>query len=55
MDAFRKAVAKPSVQETWLKLGIQPVGLATAAIAAWLQDDLLKWTEVVEGAAIKLD
>ncbi len=53
-DAFRKAVAKPSVQETWQKLGIQAVGMTTAAFAASLQGDLRKWTEVVDGAGIKL-
>lgn len=53
--AFRKAVAKPSVQETWAKLGIRAVGMPTAEFTASLQDDLRMWTGVVEAAGIKLD
>lgn len=54
-DAFRKAVAKPNVQETWAKLGIRAVGLSTDRFAESLKEDLRLWTEVVEASNIKLE
>jgi tripartite-type tricarboxylate transporter receptor subunit TctC len=53
--AFRRAVAKPNVQEAWAKLGIRAVGMPTAEFTASLQDDLRMWTGVVEAAGIKLN
>lgn len=53
--AFRKALAAPSVIETFQRLGIEPVGQATADFTRALEQDLKLWTEVVDQARIVIE
>ncbi len=54
-EAFRKALAAPSVVEALQRLGIEPVGLPPAAFARSLEQDLKLWTEVVDQARIVIE
>lgn len=53
--AFRKALTAPSVIETFQRLGIEPVGQATADFTRALEQDLKLWTEVVDQARIVIE
>ena len=50
-----KAVATPKIRETFLLLGIEPVGSTPEQFTAHLQKEIERWTPVIQRAGLKVD
>jgi tripartite-type tricarboxylate transporter receptor subunit TctC len=54
-DALVEAVKDPSLQEKMRKLGIEPVGMASAEADVFFEQELVRWKKVIDTAGIKLE
>jgi tripartite-type tricarboxylate transporter receptor subunit TctC len=54
-DALIQAVKEPEIKEKMQKLGIEPVGLASAEADAFFEQELRRWKQVIDAAGIKLE
>jgi tripartite-type tricarboxylate transporter receptor subunit TctC len=54
-DALVQAVKDPSLQEKMRKLGIEPVGMASAEADVFFEQELVRWKKVIDTAGIKLE
>jgi tripartite-type tricarboxylate transporter receptor subunit TctC len=54
-DALVEAVKDPSLQEKMRKLGIEPVGMASAEADLFFEQELVRWKKVIDTAGIKLE
>jgi tripartite-type tricarboxylate transporter receptor subunit TctC len=54
-DALVEAVKEPQLQEKMRKIGIEPVGLASAEADAFFEQELVRWKRVIGTAGIKLE
>jgi tripartite-type tricarboxylate transporter receptor subunit TctC len=54
-DALVEAVKDPALQEKMRKLGIEPVGMASAEADVFFEQELVRWKKVIDTAGIKLE
>jgi tripartite-type tricarboxylate transporter receptor subunit TctC len=54
-DALVEAVKEPQLQEKMRKLGIEPVGMASAEADVFFEQELRRWKTVIDTAGIKLE
>jgi tripartite-type tricarboxylate transporter receptor subunit TctC len=50
-----KAVATPKIRETFLLLGIEPVGSTPEEFTVHLQKEIARWTPIIQKSGIKPD
>jgi tripartite-type tricarboxylate transporter receptor subunit TctC len=54
-DAIVAAVKDPELQEKMRKLGVEPVGKASAEADTFFNQELQRWKQVIDAAGIKLE
>ncbi len=54
-DALVEAVKEPQLQEKMRKIGIEPVGMASAEADEFFEQELVRWKRVIDTAGIKLE
>jgi tripartite-type tricarboxylate transporter receptor subunit TctC len=54
-DAIVAAVKDPELQEKMRKLGVEPVGKASAEADTFFSQELQRWKQVIDAAGIKLE
>jgi tripartite-type tricarboxylate transporter receptor subunit TctC len=54
-DAIVAAVKDPELQEKMRKLGVEPVGKASAEADTFFDQELQRWKQVIDAAGIKLE
>lgn len=54
-DAIVAAVKDPKLQEKMRKLGVEPVGMASAEADTFFNQELQRWKQVIDAAGIKLE
>ena len=54
-DAIVAAVKEPELQEKMRKLGVEPVGKASAEADTFFNQELQRWKQVIDAAGIKLE
>jgi tripartite-type tricarboxylate transporter receptor subunit TctC len=54
-DALVEAVKEPQLQEKMRKIGIEPVGMASAEADAFFEQEMVRWKRVIDTAGIKLE
>jgi tripartite-type tricarboxylate transporter receptor subunit TctC len=50
-----RIIAQPEVRERMLAAGVEPVGDAPEKFAAYLTDEVAKWSKVIQKAGIRID
>lgn len=50
-----KCVATPGVRESFLSLGIEPVGSTPGEFTAHLETEIARWTPIVHEVGLKID
>src|SRR5262245_14694281 len=54
-DAIVAAVREPELQQRMRKLGVEPVGMASAEADAFFEQELVRWKQVIDSAGIRLE
>jgi tripartite-type tricarboxylate transporter receptor subunit TctC len=54
-DAIVAAVKEPELTEKMRKLGVEPVGMASAEADTFFNQELQRWKQVIDAAGIKLE
>jgi tripartite-type tricarboxylate transporter receptor subunit TctC len=54
-DAIVAAVKDPELQDKMRKLGVEPVGMASAEADTFFNQELQRWKQVIDAAGIKLE
>jgi tripartite-type tricarboxylate transporter receptor subunit TctC len=54
-DAIVAAVKDPELREKMRKLGVEPVGMASAEADTFFNQELQRWKQVIDAAGIKLE
>jgi tripartite-type tricarboxylate transporter receptor subunit TctC len=54
-DAIVAAVKDPELQEKMRKLGVEPVGMASAEADTFFSQELQRWKQVIDAAGIRLE
>jgi tripartite-type tricarboxylate transporter receptor subunit TctC len=54
-DAIVAAVKDPELQDKMRKLGVEPVGMASADADTFFNQELQRWKQVIDAAGIKLE